>query len=281
MRIIVVAVFVCCVSVLFSQNYGFLGKKNIIELESLVNFPLLSNSSAYPFYKVDKAGMLEKKRDWLDFAFQVNFVRSIGKRFSIGFQYACQRVDVAGMSFNKHITLKGPSEYDYYSLNFRNTRSERFLLNYQYFVPKIELKNKNALFGLGINHQIGFGMGIAKLVSKDYVYEYDKSFEGWVEDDSTKAAMIKPYENMKLTPLENQVKIWVFEYSINCRKPITEFLSVNYGIRYSLSLPEKIQSSEYIEGKEYFISAGEAKEWFSNAIGLGFIQFKFGIGYVF
>ncbi|MFT5778243.1 MAG: hypothetical protein ACI837_001199 [Crocinitomicaceae bacterium] len=176
----------------FGQHNGFFGKKSYIELNSVSYIPLLANIvdavNGYISYQ-KKDGILIEKRDWFDTGIRLAAGRSISNTKGFGLEL--------GLDFQDFTPFLAEHEM----LAMRTVS----------ILPKMEFTHRNGLLPMGLNHQIGLGYALSKLVKKSYIGEsytpdYDENYSG-------------------ITLL----------YGLNMRTPLSKKIMLNYGFRYTLN----------------------------------------------
>lgn len=290
MRLIFTISFILVTTLFFAQNHGYMGKKTIIDGGFYLSRPMIQNffnkdTSFYrpAFYRAKKDG-LKHSKDQLDFAFFVDVMRSLDSRISFGVEYTFQRVDAPlNIHYNEYITPSSNYDESIYLAFYANC--ENLKLDYHSFIPKIEFKNKNSIFGIGISHQFGFGICTFKIHEKDYVYEEgyaDTIYSNWYYTNDEVIDILKKQGEIKLYDKTAKYSCRSLQYAINFRKPITERIFINYGFKYNLSFPR--ENSFVLKGANsgtYYLNATEIEKIYNRSVGVNFIQFKLGASFIF
>jgi hypothetical protein len=217
-----------------SQNTGYLGKKNVIDINFVGNYVLLpnmfqKNSPYLPRYK-NEGGQLVEKKDRLDYGAELNFSRALSRRFGLGF---CAGFDNFSVGLMHRV-------FNYQSEMVLG-KHEQISVNGIYFLPTVSFAHKAGALPMGIVHQIGIGYRIDKPVVKDYLFDYEPN---------TPPSEID-FVNTKLYNFDNgSVNGVPVFYSVLFRYPISDFLFINAGMRYMMTFQDTVMSgsSKYEEG---------------------------------
>lgn len=232
------------------KDNGYYGKKAIIQIEGLANYPFFSNvvskqiTGTLPF-EAD-GNTLTQKRDFFNY----------GYRGTIG--YAVKRNMALLIEIGQDFSNVNPSSN---SLNLSNDYSttinahERLNVVTTSFIPKIEFASSKSLLPMGIGHQIGFGIANSKIIEKDYLYRIQKyDYSSGISSTemihySDSDTDTDPINFDKLTPIRKYVLL----YALSVRTPLTKSLMLNYGVRYTLNIgSNKTSLSESYSGNDQF-----------------------------
>lgn len=258
----------------FSQNFGYFGKKNILDFDLACYTPFLRKYfDEQGVYYVSTANGLKKKGDNIEASFSFNYSRNISRKADFGIEIGYQRIDVGNeQTFSNSI-------YDTDGNTFKQVyfgALENFKFNHIYMIPKIELRVKNGIFGLGISHQFGCGIGFSRFVNKKYNFDFKKNGSGVQLSEEEKNDFRTNMYDFSNTDFTN----FIFMYALNYRKPISEKLMLNYGLKYSLNVGFK-SITKYNYNPKYFIDTYEIQELIRADKYFNIIQFKLGLSYVF
>lgn len=253
-----------------SQNLGFMGKKNIVDLGILANGPFITNNLGEIEYNRyhKNSGQVKKSRDILDLAYQINYTRCLNNNISFGLGFGYQNVDV-GLYYDAVVEYYDTSFQDHFGYQ---ANVEHLDFKYSYIIPRLEIRNKNNIFGVGITHQFGLGWGFSSLRDKEYhmdFYNYNHPNDGIFADLRSN---FYDYSN-------NSFKFLICEYALSFRKPISKSLMLNYGFRYNITW--QIQQKYFSNKSNFIVSNNDVSDVLSSAIGFNIIQFRFGLSYVF
>lgn len=290
MRLIFTINFLLFTSLFFAQNHGYMGKKTIIDGGFYLSRPMIQNffnkdTSIYrpSFYRAKKDG-LKHSKDQLDFSFFVDIMRSINNRISFGMEYTFQRVD-APLNIEFYRMVHQTENYDESISLELYARCENLKMDYQSFIPKIEFKNRNSIFGIGISHQFGFGISSFKVHGKDYVFETeyaDTNYSSWYYTHDEMVDILKKQGEIQLYDKVAKYSCRSLQYAINFRKPLTERIFLNYGFKYNLSFSREndfvLKSSNT---GVYYLGSDELRKIYDRSVGVNFIQFKLGASFIF
>ncbi len=235
MKILVTLLLLIGIShgILSQKDNGYFGKKAIIQIEGLANYPFFSNvvnkqiTNTSPFEA--NGNTLTSKQDLFNY----------GYRGTIG--YAVKRNMALLFEIGQDFSNVNPSSN---SINFSNdfnttiNAHERLNVVTTSFIPKIEFASSKSLLPMGIGHQIGFGIANSKIIEKDYLYaiqKYDYS-TGFSSTEmahySDSKSDTDPINFDKLIPIRKYVLL----YALSIRTPLTKSLMLNYGVRYTLNI---------------------------------------------
>lgn len=259
----------------YTQNFGYLGKKNMVEGGIYGCFPAISNTQE--FYKVGLSGKLKKRIDLIDLTFGLNYTRNLTKQLSLELQYGFQRADLpASLDYLDRLYKSSETVVDL-RINY-NSKCENLKMNYNYVIPRIEIKNPNSIFGVGIYHAVGFGFGKLKVHGKQYKYSGVR-FDIYGLHDDIADSVIQATEIPPMANLNYIYKTLILDYTIGIRKPITEKIFINYGLRlYASGLTNTLNKNE---GGKYLLSEANVRTIIGSSITTNFVQFKFNLSYVF
>ena len=264
-------IFCLAATALFSQNTGYFGKKTIIEFNIIGSSPVFSNyvfssETQVDYYKA-KGSSLVQKRDGFDFGIRFGAMRTLKRNFAIGFEAGTDYFSI-GMPPYIDISTNGyTASYD--------MMHEMMDIRGLYLMPKIEISNKGGLLPMGITHQIGFGFRYYSPVEKDYVYNVQSYYYGEPLPSNIDAKLYdydqKAYVSKTLF------------YGINMRTPLTKFMFINYGVRYTLNFMKKqmIYSSLNSGDEEFYIKRAEMSNLIRDRMQKSFIYASVGLSFVF
>lgn len=262
----------------WSQNPGYLGKTNVLELETVFNMPLISNSFSYfddSWYKKQGKNLAPGK-DLFDVGYRLGYMHTFKRNFGCGLEFGSDFFSINAMrqeSLDMYIDQNTVSQL--------NGKLERLDVNSMMIMPKIEFTNEEGLLPIGLTHQLGFGFRIMHVMDKEYLsdlYEYQ-----W----SGGSVQIPQEElNSKLFDRDqNTFKGTTLYYGLKMRTPITENLLINYGMRYTInfmngSIYEYIYSNDQYNEK-YYLNENEINGMIKERRRWSFIYFGLGLSYVF
>jgi hypothetical protein len=239
----IILIFVTAPFIFSQKDHGYYGKKAIIQIEGLANYPFFSNVltdeiSGESSSKVSN-GKLVSGKDRFNYGFRGTLGYALKRNKAILFE--------VGQDYSNVGPDNGRYIYDEFGNSQRINRHEMLDIVTTSFIPKIEFATSKSLLPMGIGHQIGFGIANSKVKEKNYMYEavnYDsfsgsstyitKTYESYTSD-------IDPinFEKMKV------VRKYVLLYALNVRTPLSKSLLLNYGIRYSFNFGKNNSSLTY------------------------------------
>jgi hypothetical protein len=284
MRTFLILLFLAVQIELYAQNFGYFGKKNIIDINLLMSHPLIFNidggSQRTKYIDITHSSYTTKKT-FLDFSLNINYIRSIKRGLSLGFEFERKRIEVAAP--NEFEKVKIISNYGS-NLYLRYTGLHELLVfDYQYIIPKVEFSNDESIFGVGINHQIGIGIGRINFQNNDNNFLLKKFNESTFMSDNLTNAEIEEFKTNFYDFSQNKFKLYIITYSINFRKPISKFLMFNYGFKYNLSYVENFVNRNYTyeQNNTYWLSRNQVTNIISGKVMTNILQFKIGLNLVF
>jgi hypothetical protein len=265
-------------SIIYSQffisqnNPGLFGKKNVIDLNFTASTPLLQrlfNFGETRLYYVYKDNGLQQKRDIIDIAYAFSYSRSISQKTSFGIELSYQKIDT---KTNVNYTLKTNPDYIYYE-----GAVENFKFNHVSIIPRFEFTSQNGIFGIGVNNQLGFGVGLTSFIDKVYETElYDEYYNSAL----LSAAQKQGFQNKLYDFSKNKFRNFVILYALNFRQALAKNLMLNYGFRYTLNLLSKNTSTVMINNN-YFLQHDNISQILNREKMTNIVQFKLGLAYVF
>jgi len=248
----------------FSQNNGYFGKKNYIEVNGIGNIPIFSNMfDSYDLYSYKIQGnSLVDRKDYFNQGLLISVGRTLGRNLSLSFEY--------GQSY---ASIKTPGEMgDWYEDEYIQFRHELIDIQTKSFIPKIEFTRQGGLLPIGFNHQLGFGYTNTSIIEKDYKLVVTSSETPPTEEQMTKLTD-------KFIDFDQKYSGFVFLYSFNIRTPITKSLMINYGMRYTFNFrnfADYYSSNDTYVYSNYRVASEIGKTRIYN-----FINFNLGLTYVF
>lgn len=245
----------------FAQNSGYFGKKNVFEFSMNGQYPLFPNArilfnNAPKFWKVQDGTMVEGY-DNFDFGFRFTYMRTVKRNIGIGLEFG----------------------YDYFSiqrtqsvLGFNYVATENIDVSSMSIMPKIEFTGEKELLPMGIAHQIGVGVRILNPVDKPYSYMN-------VNGSSVYGPLNEIPDAYKYKG--GSVKGYTLMYAINMRTPITKFLFLNYGLRYTWNFMAKGDYYPYASDSNIQMSMEEFRYFARQRKQFSLIQGSLGLSVVF
>lgn len=235
---------------LSQKDNGYYGKKAIIQIEGLANYPFFSNvvskqiTGTLPF-EAD-GNTLTQKRDLFNY----------GYRGTIG--YAVKRNMALLIEIGQDYSNVNPSSNSLFlSSDFSTYINAHEKLNVvsTSFIPKIEFASSKSLLPMGIGHQIGFGIANSKVIEKDYLYKITKY--DYASSLSSSEMVYYSDSKMDTDPINFDklipIRKYVLLYALSVRTPLSKSLMLNYGVRYTLNIgSNKTTLSESYIGNDQF-----------------------------
>ncbi|TXI88481.1 MAG: hypothetical protein E6Q37_00045 [Crocinitomicaceae bacterium] len=245
----------------FAQNSGYFGKKNVLDISFNGQYPLFSNmrilfNNAPKFWTVQDGTMVQGY-DNFDIGFRFVYMRTIKRNIGIGLEFG----------------------YDYFSIQrnqvvtgFSYVAPEKMDVSSMSIMPKIEFTGEKELLPMGIAHQIGFGVRIVNPVDKPYSYMN-------VNGNSVFGELNKIPEIYKYTG--GSVKGYTLMYAINMRTPLSKFMFLNYGLRYTWNFMSKGDYNPFSNESNLQMSVDEFRYLARQRKQYSLIQASLGLSIVF
>jgi len=205
----------------YSQdNTGYYGKRTFIEASITAHSPLFYQLlfSNIEGYELSFSGnSLQEKRNWFHVGYRASFGRAMKSNMGLAVELGYDKIVL-----NQRLLLSGDYENPY-------LKHESFEVNSLLVMPRIEISGRNGLLPNGVVHQIGVGVTINSIVRKNYLVDHGSYKTGGPNGDPEDEELL--FTNHKL---EGNVKLCQLMYALKIRKPLTKFLMLNYGFRYTI-----------------------------------------------
>lgn len=253
------AIVVCFTAV--SQNPGYFDKKNSFDFYATGQYPLVSNLldviSGKEVYK--KSGTeLEEKRDHFDYGFRFTYMRTLKRNFGMG-------VEIGTEYFSSQRNYIEPEMYtgNYLLVDRTNIRCLTIM-------PKLEFSNKGGLLPMGIAHQIGLGINLFKPADRQYYYQHSGYNNVLYPPETIEVPVGNEYKGKRLVGVTAM-------YAVNMRTPLTKFLFLNYGLRYTLNFLQSVAytpppSSDPNVPVDYFI---DPQDYHNNSFEINKFELRY------
>ncbi len=272
-----------------AQNFGFFGHKNMFDFNLLSSYPLIYNwtdgnqLSRYRFGEDEVGEYYTHEKSYVDLAYNVSYFRSIKKGLSLGLEYEYRSLRIGA----PNVYEKEP--YSYYSYGGQvyadhieyYGQLEQLHVSYQHIIPKVEFSNPEAVFGMGVNHQIGFGVATATLKKRDYEFNLRKQ-EGDLFNlyltGNEKAEFRSNFYDFE----NNKYRFYLLTYAISLRKPISKNLMLSYGFKYNFTYMKGFRD-RFTEETDfaYWMSHREAGNRIYPKVMTNILQLKLGVSFLF
>ncbi len=281
------AIFLCIYTNLDAQNSGYLGQRNIVEVNTTITTPVIANlfslTSSDNFLTEKNVRPLNDQKDRFDFGYGVSYMRILSRKFSAGIYIGADQFSVG----SKYIDRYENSEI-YYN-NFYEYYGELELFDFKTFtiMPKIEYARNSTILPIGFSHQIGFGIKTISLIEKEYksdLKEYVTDFNGYNEYLQFISPAAKTEFNTNMFDYsDNKFKAKMIMYALNMRTPISDRLLINYGFQYTFNFIKKVEtySSNNVLAEKYWFTKEEMSNLIRSDKQLSFILFNFGLSFSF
>ncbi|MES2589115.1 MAG: hypothetical protein V4622_09050 [Bacteroidota bacterium] len=228
-----------------------------------------SNWSNYGLF-VKRNGALEIKKDFLDLGLKVNLKRVIARNCSIGLE----------AEFELFSTI-----YNYNTsgnLNLTETKHQKLNFFSTTLMPSIEFSSRSSIQPIGISQEFGFGITQSSLILKDYLVSgvkqyYDSNVEDYVDKDTS---YMVSYNSTFSDLTKNKFHLFLIQYAVNFKKPLSQRLILNYGLSYNIRFYSYRMRDLMDQSKEYTDYGVLAEEMRKKLI-RSFMHFKIGLSYTF
>ena len=270
-------------TLVFAQDSGYFGKKNVLSFNMNAAVPLVSNNftSAKQYSYADKNGELVRSRSYLNYGFRLGLTHYFSGKFGIGMEACYDKGKINGPK-NLAIIVYDPNLYYTggggdvgYGMLHERVDYETFS-----FLPKLEYNIRNASLPIGMSYEFGVGVTFSKAIGKDYLYEVNPSGNNnsYSNNDSLHQVAKDKGALLNLKPYSKSLIGLTIFYGINFKTPLSRNFLLNFGLRYTINasfsnfLPENDITMQYMKEIE-----GELirKRQYS------FMQAHVGVSYVF
>lgn len=244
-----------------SQNSGFMGKKNIISINTTGGariIPLLSPDGADNRYYTkfnESNGKYEDKWNLLKWSVGASYKRLIKRNVAVGMEFRYSSLQITNgytpYDLNRYINLDGSFttdnwNYPYYPGQNNAISSPKFhVFNLK---PTITMAQNNSLYPMGLSHTIGFGPTLHVLnTSKPMSYKVfsENSAGDYIQSNEIIEKPADGFSNM----------LWGIEflYSTTINYPISKFMMIEFGydMRFGFAFPN---NSSRADNNSYFNS---------------------------
>ena len=245
----------------FSQNSGFMGKKNIISINATGGariIPLISPDGADNRYYTkfnESNGKYEDKWNLLKWSVGASYKRLVKRNLAVGMEFRYSSLQITNgytpHDLYRYIDTDGSfSEYhwsSYYAPGQNNEINSPTFHVYN-LKPTITLAQNNSLYPIGLSHTIGFGPMLHVLNTSKSVH-YKVFTENSVDDYTPSNDVIeKPVDGFS-----NMLWGIEFLYSTTINYPISKFMMIEFGydMRFGFAFPN---NSSRADNNSYFNS---------------------------
>lgn len=259
-----------------AQNFGFYGKKNIVDLQVGFYTPFIlkwdNGFGSDNFYKASGTQLI-KKKDRVELAYSLNYFRSLSNKTSIGIEFGFQSLDTeTPTAMYRYNSASQSGEYV-------EGKIEQFKFTHFSFIPKFEFSKKDGIFGMGIKHQLGFGFARTTFVQKEYVFDLVNQ-DSWGADYPLSDTQKAEFKSTMYDFTNNKFKNLILFYALNFRKPLSKSLFLNYGFKYTLNF--RNSTIGYInDNNTYWIDNSQIANLVRQDRLHNVVTFKMGVSYAF
>lgn len=257
-------VYFCAFSVVAQKKDSYFGNSNFVEVTSVSYFPLVQNylNRSAKHYKKSGSSLRSTSPDW----FNTGFRGAIGHAFKRNFAMSME----CGMDFwsTPLEEMYGGTEVGQSGTYFQISRHENLKMTTVHFMPKLHFASSSALLPLGLNHEFGIGYTRTKVSEREYL-------------SVLLSTSYVPESSAEYIDFERVYPTVQFLYALRMRKPLTQNLLLNYGLRYTLDVGLSSESSNSKTEKLYSATNGRIEDQVRNNLRNNILSFDLGITYAF
>ncbi|MGB0914508.1 MAG: hypothetical protein ACPGVI_00480 [Crocinitomicaceae bacterium] len=236
-----------------AQNFGFIGKKNIISVYSTANpriipaldvdLPLMGSSNGYSLYKYDGNNVLKTRNKVFRYDFRFSYKRILSQRLGLGLDLGYEKLNLPRTKWKNY-----GSNYPFESTPVFNVFSTMLVL---------DLYSSNGISGVGLITSFGIGPKIFKFsLNENYRFnEETPMFD----------------ENISVVGVRRLIALDAF-FDLTYRVPLNRTFMFDVGMRIRSGYVFREKSTYgYNEGINYYV-----EDLRTENIG-SFVNFKMGI----
>ena len=202
----------------WAQNPGYLGKKNILEVNSIFNYVLFANNESIA---LDDNNNFVKQKDHFDFGFQLSYYHTFSKKISFGI-----RTD--RKYYSTSIYTGNPIWFTGDDL----TGHQLKMVNW-HFIPTITFNKGIGISPVGISHELGIGIKYDRIVQRDEYRSYHLAIVDSIPSEYFNDNGFKLY-NYDI----DARRTFTLNYTIKLRYPIKDWLLLNFALNYRFCLAD-------------------------------------------
>lgn len=252
--------FVCSLK-LQAQNSGFIGKKNIVSLDTRLFSPILFNflrKKSNNSYKADN-NSFRSGNNLLSYGANLSFGRTISNRTAFHIQLSYLKYKVVGPTY-------------FYGGEFAETNIQKstfFETQSIGLMPIFEFTNSGGITPLGLSNQIGIGFYSNKPLEKPYLVLHSDNSNFTTSDES----VLFDYKNYK-------VRTYSLMYKINLRLALSRSVLFNFGMRYNLNITKSAFKHDG-ESANYSYTERQFRDMVRTTQVLNIVSMETGFSFVF
>lgn len=226
-------------SLFFSQDIGFLGKKNVLDLNVNLSLPLFYCLNNNQIYVVKNDELVLKKIDLIDYGLRMSYSRTLKRNLGLGLQMG---YDFFTAKINSIFNEKYKDVFSADNKHQEQLKLRSFVIN-----PNIQIPTKNGMHPIGVTHEFGFSFQIISLSKLEYLSEKYNYY-----NDSIKPKYYTiDYNNYFDKTHKNRFFVNSVNYNLNLRYPLSKSILLKFGINYSFNWLKKkyteVSENSYME----------------------------------
>ena len=219
----------------FGQNTGLYGKKTTFEVQGHGSIPIVTSwFKSRSFYKA-RNGNLTIGRNLFDGGVRFGVSRAISNQFGFGVEYG---LEYQNLIANNSILLEYTGGGFNYSLT-DEIRHQAINISTFSIMPKFEFSTRTNLLPIGLSHQVGIGYTSTRMLEDDYIY-----YIGTQTNDTITTNL----DNGLLDYSDRWTGFTVM-YQINMRTPVSDFLMITCGLRYTANFVRNTPGTSDLPGE--------------------------------
>ncbi len=233
----------------FSQNTGFMGKKNFITIGAgggIRLLPLISpdGNNNRTFYTYKKTSdRFEEKMNLLKWNLNASYKRLVKRNVAVGIMFDYTKYQVSH-SYSPSSMVSYFDQYDGDYYYYEDPSLLRTSPNFHVFKfkPTITLSPSNSLLPMGINHTLGIGPTLFVMNTSQPQY-----FQAY-EENSITGNLERVTKKVEAPTDEFSNNYWGIEflYSTTINYPISKFMMIEFGydLRVGAAFPTESKRSD-------------------------------------
>lgn len=249
-----------------AQSSGYLGKRSIIEVEGLGNFPLFGILTHFdsPYYKKFGNSSLTQTKNYIDYGWRVSYARISNRNVGFGVEFGYDYQNITFPEYDNRVDI------GYESVMFRHEMLDLSSVN---ITPKLIFSTRGGLVPVGFAHEIGIGYSSSKVVEKDYVIMA-------TQNASLMTDSVKDYIHENYVDYGYRYSGVTFMYGMKMRVPLSKRLLLNYGFKYMLHL-RNIFNDQVFTHSTIISNSMLQREIGRNTRVMNFISLNLGLAFAF
>ena len=127
MRNLIIFISIFCLATMFStaQEFGFLGKKNVVSVYGTGNpriltgvvIPLESTDGGHKYIQYDEDGIVDRKIKMFRYDIRASYKRMLKRNMAIGVEVGYEKYNLTYYSYSQYTTIPDNPANNYYTYN--------------------------------------------------------------------------------------------------------------------------------------------------------------------